>query len=277
MQIVRNCVPLAVATAFILASAASSSRAADVSGEILPPAAPAPAQDGWVFSLSPYLWGAGLQGDVGLFGQQPVDVDMSFGDIFGDLRFGGMMVAEAHNGTWGIFADLIYVDVEAEQTVTRTIAGVPAALSASVETSSLTATIMGEYRVVSQPSGTLDLMAGARIWSVDNDIAISLTAGGAPIAGLSGSDGSTWVDPMLGIRGRFDMTRSWYLTGWGMVGGFGAGSDITWDVLGGVGYQWNDWLSTVVGYRALGVDYEDDGFVYDVVQHGPAVGVVFRF
>ena len=32
-----------------------------------------------------------------------------------------------------------------------------------------------------------------------------------------------------------------------------------------------------LGYRALGVDYENDGFVYDVVQHGPVLGMVFRF
>ena len=53
--------------------------------------------------------------------------------------------------------------------------------------------------------------------------------------------------------------------------------EITWDVLGGVGYQWNDFLSVVAGYRALGVDYDNDGFVYDIVQHGPIVGVVMRF
>jgi hypothetical protein len=188
-----------------------------------------------------------------------------------------MVVGEATNGTWGIVADIIYVKTEADESVTRTVAGIPVSLAGSVETSILTATVMGEYRAIAQPRGTLDLMAGARIWSVDNDIELGLSAGGAPLAAFSGSDGSTWVDPMIGIKGRFNLNPSWYLTGWGMIGGFGAGSEIAWDVLGGAGYQWNERFSIVAGYRALGVDYQKDGFVFDVVQHGPILGAVIRF
>lgn len=54
----------------------------------------------WTFVIAPYLWGAGLKGDVGLFGREPVDVNMSFADIFDDLKFGGMAVGEATNGSW---------------------------------------------------------------------------------------------------------------------------------------------------------------------------------
>jgi hypothetical protein len=273
MNIPKTCAYVLLLTVTVLTSA--SARAADVTVEAAPEA-PAPASE-WTFTVAPYFWGAGLQGDVGVFGREPVDVDLSFGDIFDNLRFGGMVVGEVTNGTWGVFADIIYVKTEADESVTRTVAGIPLTLAASVETSSLTATFMGEYRAVTQPTGTLDLMAGARIWSVDNDIEISLSAGGPPLAAFSGSDGSTWVDPMIGVKGRYNLNPSWYLTGWGMIGGFGAGSEITWDVLGGVGYQWNDWLSIVAGYRALGVDYENDGFVFDVVQQGPILGAAIRF
>ena len=47
--------------------------------------------------------------------------------------------------------------------------------------------------------------------------------------------------------------------------------------MGGGGYRFTDSFSVVLGYRAAGVDYENDGFVYDVVQHGPILGAVFRF
>jgi hypothetical protein len=253
----------------------TAARAADITPEAPQKASPAVSE--WTFSVAPYLWAAGLEGDVGLFGREPVHLDMSFGDIFDNLRFGGMLGAEAHNGTWGLFGDLIYVKIDADASITRTVGGVPATLAASVETSSLTATLMGEYRAIASDAATLDLMAGARIWSVDNDIEAALSAGGPPLAEFSGSDGSVWVDPIIGVKGRYDITPSWFLTGWGMIGGFGAGSDLTWDALGAVGYQWNERLSLVAGYRALGVDYEDDGFVYDVVQHGPILGAVFRF
>ena len=97
------------------------------------------------------------------------------------------------------------------------------------------------------------------------------------MAGVSANDSETWVDPLVGIRGRANISESFYLTGWGMIGGFGVSSDIMWDVFGGLGYQFSDSFAVVGGYRALGVDYENNGFVYDVVQKGPMLGGVFRF
>lgn len=254
----------------------SSATAADVVSEPQQDPLPPPASE-WTFAVAPYFWGAGLDGNVGLFGHEPVDVDLSFSDIFDGLRFGGMMVGEAHNGTWGVLGDLIYVSTVSNQSITRSVDGVPATLSARVATQSFAGTVMGEYRALANERATLDLMAGARIWSVDNDISVTLSAGGPELASLSGSDGATWVDPMLGAKLRLDTGSPWYFTAWGMIGGFGAGSDIAWDLLGGVGYQWNEHLATVGGYRALGVDYAEDGFVYDVVQHGPFIGVAYRF
>ena len=97
------------------------------------------------------------------------------------------------------------------------------------------------------------------------------------LAAFSGDDGATWVDPMVGIKSRIDTGSPLYFTGWGMIGGAGVGSDLSWDVMGGVGYQWTDSFATVLGYRALGVDYRNDGFVYDVTQQGVILGGVFNF
>jgi hypothetical protein len=117
----------------------------------------------------------------------------------------------------------------------------------------------------------LDVVAGARVWYVNTDISFS----GGLLDGRDFDDNATWVDALAGLRGKYAFTDKVYLTGWGLVGGGGA--DIDWDVAGGIGYQFNDTVSAVAGYRALGVDYSDDGFVFDVVQQGPILGVVLRF
>ena len=78
------------------------------------------------------------------------------------------------------------------------------------------------------------------------------------------------------MKGRCPINPQFYLTSWALIGG-GASSDLVWDVMGGVGYQFTDSFSAVIGYRAAGVDYANDGFVYDVVQQGPILGAVFRF
>jgi hypothetical protein len=36
--------------------------------------------------------------------------------------------------------------------------------------------------------------------------------------------------------------------------------------MGGLGYEFTETTSVVIGYRAMSVDYSNDGFVFDVVQ-----------
>lgn len=57
-----------------------------------------------------------------------------------------------------------------------------------------------------------------------------------------------------------------------MIGGFGASSKIDWDVFGGLGYEINQHMSVLAGYRAIGANYEGDELLFDVIQHGPMIG-----
>ena len=82
---------------------------------------------------------------------------------------------------------------------------------------------------------------------------------------------------MIGVKTRLQGASPWYLTGWGMIGGFGVSSDVDWDVFGGVGYEVTDRVSLIAGYRAVGVDYESDDLLFDIIQYGPVLGGVFRF
>jgi hypothetical protein len=228
-----------------------------------------PQESGWTFTVAPYLWMAGIKGTVGQFGLPPVDVDASFIDILENFDIGAMAVGEARNGRFGVAFDFQYVKVSAG-------ADTPIGLIAdSVEVTSQTLTALAalEYRVVQTDTASVDLMAGGRLWSVDTDI----DPQGGPADPLFFSDGDTWVDPIIGAKGRMDLTGNFYLTGWGMIGGFGVSSDFTWDVMGAIGYEVSDKISLVGGYRALGVDYTNGSFKFDVVQHGPIVGAVFRF
>lgn len=249
--------------------------------------APLPDSSEWHFTLAPYAWGVALNGDVGLFGREPVEIDVPFSDILDKLDFAAMAVAEAHNGTWGVFVDLNYTSLSAgtsrSREIERPLIGFVGEVSASADITEFFGTFMGQWRAVDSDQMSLDLMAGARYWHIDNDITARARATGTGDLSLevskefSGSDGASWIDPMVGAKARIDTSTPVYFTGWGMIGGFGVGSDINWDVMGGVGYQWTEKFSTVLGYRALGVDYEDDGFVYDVIQQGVALGGVISF
>lgn len=259
------------------------------SGSMMPAAAadlaPLPETGEWRFTIAPYAWGVGLSGDVGLFGRGPVEIDIPFSDIIQNLNIAAMAAGEAHNGTWGVFFDVNYTSLSADNSASRVLERVPATVDveAEVDVTEFIGTIMGQWRAIDSDQATLDVMAGGRYWHVNNDVNVKATvvsSGAADITlsrELSGSDGASWVDPMVGAKMRINTSMPIYFTGWGMAGGFGVASDFSWDVMGGVGYQWTDHFATVVAYRALGVDYENDGFVYDVVQQGVALGAVFNF
>ena len=63
-------------------------------------------------------------------------------------------------------------------------------------------------------------------------------------------------------------------------GGFGAGSQFTWQAVGLVGYKFH--IGTVAttlfaGYRALSQDFQSSDFEWDMVVHGPLIGINFAF
>jgi predicted transcriptional regulator len=86
-----------------------------------------------------------------------------------------------------------------------------------------------------------------------------------------------WVDPYVGLRGRYNVTDKVYLGARGDIGGFGVGGDLTWQVFGGLGYVINHWIVIEGGWRHLSVDYDDDEFALDVDFSGPTVSVGFIF
>ena len=250
----------------------SKAMAADLPG----PAQTIETEGGWEISIAPfYGWISGLNGDIATFGLAPVAVDVTpldlienIDDVISSLDVAIIGAGEIRKGDFGVFADLYYLDLSTDLAT-------PGPLFSSVEvgTELLIFTALGSYRVLKNEAAHLDALAGLRVWSVDVDL--DLAAGILPAASFS--DGDTWVDPVVGLKGRTSLSEHTYVTGWAMIGGFDVSSDFMWDVFGSVGYEANDWLSLVAGFRATGVDYQNGGFLYDIIQYGPIIGAVVRF
>src|SRR5947199_3854965 len=85
-----------------------------------------------------------------------------------------------------------------------------------------------------------------------------------------------WFDPYAGLRGRYNFNKVFYTAVRGEIGG-GAASDLMWEVEGVIGINLTRSIFTEVGYRALAVDYENDGLLFDTVMHGPQIttGITF--
>jgi hypothetical protein len=130
------------------------------------------------------------------------------------------------------------------------------------------------YRLIDDPKYFLDLLGGVRFWSVET----ILELGSGAVQGGRISEEEDWIDPIVGIKGsRVIGDSKFFVSGMFILGGFGAASDMIWDIGGYLGYQWTEAISTVIGYRYLNVDYEDDGFIFDIAQDGPVIGLSWRF
>lgn len=223
-------------------------------------------EDEWEFNFAPYLWGAGLSGEVGL-GNVTTDIDLSFGDIMENLEIGAMGRFEARKGRWGVMFDGFWLKLEAEGNTPGDLYD-----GTKVDVDELRLAALVSYRVVDGAT-TLDLLAGASYFSIDTEI--ELLPGTAVRRDLSSSE--DWVDPVVGFHLHHQFSDRWYAMLRGEIAGFGVGSEFTWQAMVGVGYHFNDCSSLILGYRHLDIDYEDSDFTYDTQTSGVILGVNFAF
>lgn len=256
---------------------AAPARAADPAGTPAPPPAPVadptpPAADPAApqFSGTFYLWASGLRGKTSTLPPlPPVNVDLGFGDILENFDGGIMGKAEMRLGRWSLIGDVMFTQVSPSGTL-------PAPFSSDVEVRSRSLTLQGNalYRLYDSGTVSLDAGAGARFWYLDNRL--DLAPGARPTRTIVTEDES-WVDPVLAGRIIAGLGGPWGVTVAGDIGGFNIGSDLTWQAIGTIDYDWSDRLALRAGYRALSVDYQDGKFLYDVLMQGPVVGMTYRF
>ena len=93
----------------------------------------------------------------------------------------------------------------------------------------------------------------------------------------SGSANVWWFDPILGLRGQINFTRWLFLAAQGDVGGFGAGSQIVWNVQATLGVNFTRNIFAELGYRYMYVDYDKNSFLYQMNSFGLFSGIGVKF
>ena len=86
-----------------------------------------------------------------------------------------------------------------------------------------------------------------------------------------------WVDPFVGVRGRYQLSPKFYVAGKADIGGFGVSSELVWQVYGGVGWQMSKRTALELGYKYFAIDYSDGGFTYDVANSGVMTAFSIKF
>ena len=226
------------------------------SGASTPAAAQAPS-DKWDVTVAPYFMGAAMSGTTMVRGRE-VEVDVSASDIFSNLQFGAMGLVVARKGNWGLGGDAIWMALGT--TVRNT----------NVDFNQGAFAFYGLRRLGS----AADLTLGLRVNTLQGKLQFKTL-------GVDVSQDKTWVDPLVGLTLRSPAEHRVRLQVYTEIGGFGAGSDFTWQVFPTLGFKLTDHFSLEVGYRWLDMDYStgdgNERFAYDVLTQGPIGGLAFRF
>lgn len=226
----------------------------------VPHAAAQPPDDRWQVTLAPYLMGAAMDGTTVVRGRE-AEIDVSASDVFENLEFGFMGMLVARKGDWGFTGDIVYAALGV------TIDTPPA----DIDPTQLIFTAQGLRRL----SDAADLTFGLRVNHLNGQINFK-----GPL-GLEVEQSKNWVDPVVGLILRTTGERRWHVTLIGDIGGFGVGSDLTWQLFPALGVGMTERLSLEIGWRFLDTNYktgeDNERFEYDVLTHGPALGFAFRF
>ena len=217
----------------------------------------------WRFQLTPYVWMSGLQGQVRPSAHAPlVEVDKSFSQLMDSLDAAAFVTGTARRGALVVQADLTHA-------ATSDAVPLPLGLAARAKVSQSSATLTAGYAWVADERRGIDLLAGIRYWDINAAVAV-------PGVAAARSD-STFVDPVAGVRWRQQLAPRWSSMAYVDVGGFGLGSDVTWQLLALANYQASEQVFVSLGYRHQQLDYRDKGKRLDVALSGPMLGLTWRF
>ena len=220
----------------------------------------------WHYLTEIYLMFPSMSGEIGIADLPPAEVDADAGDIFGHLKMGMMLYLEATNDNWSITSDLLYMKLGQDVTPGTIITG------GEITMKQYAWEVAGLKRITPWLEGGL----GGRLVSLYTGLDIETI--NEP---RDGSASKTWFDPIILVRSQGAIKGKWLLQFRGDIGGFGVGSDFSWQIQAYAGYRFSKLFQTTIGYRYIGINYDKgeglERFRYDINTYGPVLRLGFNF
>ena len=234
-----------------------------------------PAAGRWQYAATIYAYLPTIHGH-GRFpvGPDGSNVSVDADQIIDKLKFTVMGSFDAHNGRWGGFTDLLYLNVGGSKSrPDRGIAGPALATSADLDIKSTVWTLAGEYRLASDPAMTTDLLAGTRLLSLKEKLSLNLAASAGSRSAASEVKQTVW-DAIVGVKTRYRFGRAWSVPFYADIGT--GQSDLTWQIGAGISYAFG-WGEASAMWRYLDYRFDSNKPVESLSLNGPMVGATFRW
>lgn len=241
----------------------------------------------WHYGLTLYVYVPSVGGKSSV----PADTNGTTLDITGEqildaLEMAFMASFDAHNGRWGVFSDVVYMDFSAGRQGTRDFsignAGLPASTSANLDygLTGFVTTVAGQYRVASEPAKTIDLLGGVRYLNIKQSLSWDIDGSLGPLdpaarSGHSDTRLEQW-DVIAGVKGRawLDPDRKWSLPFYADIGT--GETRFTWQVAAGATYAFG-WGEVTGMWRYLGYEMKPGSAITKLNFNGPMLGATFRW
>lgn len=224
----------------------------------------------WTYKATLYGWFPGMTASVDTkFGT--VESEASGSDVLSALDMAFMGSFSAQHGKWGFLGDLLYTDLSQGKEKPLPFFG---DLSLRVKLTALSAYAL--YRVASDPQVQLDFGVGLRNFNIGVEASAAAGTGvlGKPAASAS-IDGN-WTDPLIAMRVVAPINDDWFVMGFADFGGTGSDSQ-TYQIYGGIGYQFAENWSTQLGYRYMSISHPLNGSDLDLGLSGATLAVSYSF
>jgi hypothetical protein len=238
----------------------------------------------WQFAVTAYGYLPAVSGTA-YFPVAPIGASFTLNqsDLIDHLKMAFMGAFDAHRGRWGLFTDVLYLDIGRRNTnihdFTIDNIGIPATTTSdvSIDMKSWIVNAVAEYRVLSQGDGALDVVAGVRYLSVKERLDWNFTGsiGSLPETVRSGSAeiSNDLVDAIVGLKGQVQGDSGWRMPYYIDVGTGGA--SFTWQGVIGLAYVFH-WGEVGLHYRYI--DFRiDSNTLKDLTIAGPLVSATFRW
>ena len=232
---------------------------------------PHDSDEGWHFSLSPYLWLAGARGTVAGPLGRGVSFHESVGDLLSHLNIGLMGAAEARYGRVLLNGDLIWIRLSDSKAVPFPVLG---AVSADARVGQFVWTSKLGYRLISGDHFKADANVGVRYWHLGQKLSFNPS-----LLGINFNGSQSWADVLVGGRVQLPVGtgEKAVVNLFGDVGGWGASAKLDYQFGAVLGYKLCSKWTLQAGYRYLFVDYRRNGGVFNMITSGAILGATYTF
>lgn len=231
------------------------------------------ASNEWRFEVTPYLWLTGIKGTMNFDNGLAKSADFTSSDVLSNLKSGGMIAAEVHKGNWGIMGDLISATLQNSGSIP--VLGGAATVADKITVQQTVLTGAATYTLANTKDTYVDALLGVRSINVTATLFGNLV-GTSEKESISKT--TSTIDPIIGAKGRYRIAdSSWYIPAYADIGSGGGTTNLTWQVMAGVGKSFGSLVDASLTYRALYYDMKAGGVLQKTTMQGPQVAITFKF